>query len=208
MSTSSPSAAQPPPSTDLRHRIFGHRLWIGLAVVAFAALVVEPRAIFGVHQGMGIAASLALIGLGLGLRAWAGGCAGAHTRRAVIEAPRLITGGPFAYVRNPIYLASVILGLGMVALIGDPWLLGLYAGVFVLLYGAIVPAEEKFLREKFGAEYTRYCAHVPRVFPRLRAWKDAAPASFDPRSALGEARLALILVGIYVFLHGSAWLRG
>jgi protein-S-isoprenylcysteine O-methyltransferase Ste14 len=183
-------------------------LWIGLAVVALAALIVEPRKIFGAWQPLGVAASIALIVLGLMLRAWAGGCAGLHTRRAVIEAPRLVTGGPFAHVRNPIYLASVVLGLGMVALIGDPWLLVLYVGVFVLLYGAIVPAEEKFLREKFGADYDRYCAHVPRAFPRLRPWKDAAPAPFDPRAALGEIRLALILAGIYALLHAAAWLRG
>jgi protein-S-isoprenylcysteine O-methyltransferase Ste14 len=207
MSASSPFST-PPHSSDLRHRIFGHRLWIGLAVVGFAALVVKPRAIFGVYQPTGIAASIALIALGLGLRAWAGGCAGAHTRLATIEAPRLVTGGPFAYVRNPIYLASVVLGLGMVALIGDPWLLVFYVGVFALLYGAIVPAEEKFLREKFGEEYVRYCTHVPRVLPRLRAWKGATPAPFNPRAALGEIRLAFILVGIYGLLYGSAWLRG
>ena len=177
-------------------------------MVAGAAFVVRPRAIFGAHQALGTAGSIALIALGLGLRAWAGGCAGAHTRLATIAAPRLVTGGPFAYVRNPIYLASVILGLGMVALVGDPWLLALYAGVFVLLYTAIVPAEEKFLREKFGAAYERYCAQVPRAIPRLRAWKDAEPARFDVRAALGEARLAFILAGIYALLRAAAWLRG
>jgi protein-S-isoprenylcysteine O-methyltransferase Ste14 len=207
MSTLSPIPT-PTRSSDLRHRIFGLRLWIGLTVVAFAALTVEPRSIFGGYERAGIAAAIALIVLGLGLRAWAGGCAGTHTRRATIEAPRLVTGGPFAYVRNPIYFASVILGLGMVVLIGDPWLFAPYVGVFALLYGAIVPAEEKFLREKFGVEYARYCAHVPRALPRLSAWKDAVPAPFNPRAALGEARLALILAGIYGLFHAAAWLRG
>jgi hypothetical protein len=96
----------------------------------------------------------------------------------------------------------------MVALIGDPWLLVMYVGVFALLYGAIIPAEEKFLREKFGEEYLRYCAHVPRVLPRLRAWKGATLAPFNARAALGEIRLAFILMGIYGLLYGSAWLRG
>ena len=183
-------------------------MWVGLAVVAFAALVVRPRAIFGEYQTAGTAGSIALILLGLALRAWAGGCAGGHTRTATIEAPRLVTGGPFALVRNPIYLASVILGLGMVALIGDPWLLALYVGVFVFLYGAIVPAEESFLRGKFGAQYERYCAHVPRALPRLRPWKDAEPPGFDPRALIGEARLGLVLAGIYALLRAAAWLRG
>jgi protein-S-isoprenylcysteine O-methyltransferase Ste14 len=203
-----PISPPPPRPADLRHRIFGHRLWIGLAVVVCAALVVHPRPIFGAYQRAGTAASIALIVLGLALRAWAGGCAGLHTRRATIEAPRLVTGGPFAHVRNPIYLASVILGFGMVALVGDPWLFAFYVGVFVLLYGAIVPAEEQFLRGKFTAEYERYCAHVPRAWPRLRAWRDATPAPFDPRAALGEARLALILAAIYILLRSAAAWRG
>jgi protein-S-isoprenylcysteine O-methyltransferase Ste14 len=149
-----------------------------------------------------------LVVLGLGLRAWAGGSAGRHTRRATIEAPQLATGGPFAYVRNPIYLSSIILGLGMVGLLGDPWMFALYVLVFVFLYGAIVPAEEQFLRREFGEEYTRYCEHVPRLWPRLRRWSGARAAVFDRHVIFGEVRLGLVLVGIYAFLRACAWLRG
>jgi protein-S-isoprenylcysteine O-methyltransferase Ste14 len=176
-------------------------------VVACAALFVRPRPIFGRYQTAGVIGSLTLIVLGLALRAWAGGCAGEHTRNSTIEAPRLVTGGPFSFVRNPIYLASVILGFGMVALVGDPWLLGLYFGVFVFLYGFIVPAEEKFLRERFGEAYERYCARVPRALPRWSAWKEAQPQPFDRRALLGEARLGLVLVAIYALLRAAAWFR-
>ena len=175
--------------------------------MAGAALIVRPRPLFGEYQAAGVVVSLALIVLGLAVRTWAGGCAGEHTREATIEAPRLVTGGPFAYVRNPIYLASVVLGLGMVLLIGDPWLLLPYIGVFVFLYGAIVPAEEEFLRNKFGAAYEHYSAHVPRVWPRRRAWVEAERARFDRRALLGELRLGLVLAGIYALLQFTAWLR-
>ena len=188
-------------------RIFQHRLHVGLAAVALAAFVYRPRNFFGAHVIAGVIVSLLLVLAGLLLRAWAAGCAGGHTRLATIEAPRLSTGGPFAYVRNPIYLASVILGIGMVGLLGDPWMLALCIGVFVFLYTAIVPAEERFLRGQFGAAYERYCAHVPRLLPRLRPWPEAEPRPFDRAATVGDARLALILVAIYAGLRGAAWLR-
>ena len=179
-------------SPTFRQRVFGNRLWIGLAAVGVAALIVRPRALFGEYHAIGVTSSVALIVLGLALRTWAGGCAGDHTRDATIAAPRLVTGGPFAYVRNPIYLASVVLGLGMVLLIGDPSLFALYLAVFAFLYGAIVPAEEEFLRSKFGPAYERYCAHVPRAWPGGEPGGCRARDGLSPRAApyLGSAARA------------------
>ena len=180
---------------------------VGLLAVVLASAVYRPRNFFGAHTTAGTLLSLVLVLAGLLLRAWAAGCAGGHTRRATIEAPRLATGGPFAYVRNPIYLASVILGLGMVGLLGDPWMLGLCLAVFVFLYTAIVPAEERFLRAEFGEAYARYCAHVPRLLPSLRPWPGAEPRPFDRAATVGDARLALILIAIYAGLSGVARVR-
>lgn len=187
--------------------VFPRRLWVGLAVVAIAALFVRPHAVFGPFQILGTIASLALILLGLAGRAWAAGCAGQHTRDARIDAPRLVTGGPYAYVRNPIYLASIVLGFGMVGLVGDPVLLLLHLGVCILLYAGIIPAEEKFLRGRFGQAYLDYTEQVPRMWPRLRPWEKAEPVAFDPRTWFDQFKLALILAGIYFGLHLAAWLR-
>ena len=187
--------------------IFPRRLWVGLGVVAITALFVRPRPAFGCYQMSGTAASLGLIILGLAGRAWAASCAGRHTREARIEAPRLVTGGPYAYVRNPIYLASIVLGFGMVGLVGDPILLLIHLAVCVLLYAGIIPAEERFLKERFAEAYLEYLANVPRVWPRLRPWEKASPVSFDPRAWIDQLKLALILAGIYFGLHLSAWIR-
>lgn len=203
-----PPSSSHPPARPLAHRIFANRLWVGLAAVGIAVFVVRPHRLFSEYRNVLAPLSVGLILLGLALRAWAGGCAGLHTRTASIEAPRLVTGGPFAHVRNPIYLASVILGLGMVMLIGDPFLSFLYIAVFIFLYGFIVPAEERFLRSKFNGAYEAYCRSVPRVLPRLSAWPESEPAGFDPRALWGEARLGLILAAIYGGLHLAAWLRG
>jgi protein-S-isoprenylcysteine O-methyltransferase Ste14 len=52
-------------------------------------------------------------------------------------------------VRNPIYLGTVILGIGMVILSGDRRLLLLCALTFLALYFGMIPAEEEFLSQKF-----------------------------------------------------------
>ena len=204
METASPAES----SSKLSRFIFSHRLHVGLAVVALAGFVVKPGNVFGRHRALGVSISIGLVLLGIALRAWGGGCAGAHTRNATIEAPRLVTGGPYAFVRNPIYLASIVLGLGMVGLIGDPWMFGLYVGVFIFLYTSIVPAEEAFLRRTFPEEFAHYCENVPRMIPRLRPWRDAAPVRFARSAIFGEARLGLVLAGIYGFMRLAAWLRG
>jgi protein-S-isoprenylcysteine O-methyltransferase Ste14 len=195
------------PSFTLSRAIFAHRLWVGLVAVAIGALLARPEAVLRSRGALFTGASVALVLGGLALRAWAGGCAGSHTRRATIEAPRLVTGGPYAHVRNPIYLASMILGLGMVGLLGDPWMLALYVAVFAFLYTAIVPAEEATLRQTFREEFERYAANVPRLLPRLRPWKDATPPHFDRSAIVAEARLGLVLVAIYYFMRAVAILR-
>jgi protein-S-isoprenylcysteine O-methyltransferase Ste14 len=189
-------------------RIFHRRMHIGLAAVTVGALCIRPRPLFGAHQGMVELGCLALVAVGLAGRAWAAGCAGPHTRRATIEAPRLATGGPYAFVRNPIYLASIVLGLGMVGLLGDLWMLVPYVAVFVFLYGAIVPAEEEALRRRFPEGYARYAAAVPRLVPRLRRWPGAQAQAFEWSALLAETRLAVVLAIIYFVMRGAARWRG
>lgn len=115
----------------------------------------------------------------------------------MIEAPKLVTGGPYAHVRNPIYLGSFLLSLGMIGLIQDPVLLVPLAIVFAVLIGNIVLAEEAFLSRKFGDEYLQYRASVPRIVPSLQPWKHRGKVRATWRSARGELFIALVLVAIY-----------
>lgn len=119
-----------------------------------------------------------------------------------------ITAGPYAHVRNPIYLGSVILGFGMVLIVGDRRLVVPCALTFLALYLGLIPAEEEFLTRKFQDEYMTYCRHVPRLVPRLTPWSDAVKTSFDWRAASGEWRLSLILAAIWGVFRAVAGLRG
>jgi protein-S-isoprenylcysteine O-methyltransferase Ste14 len=136
--------------------------------------------------------------MGLALRAWASGCAGGHTRSAEIEAPQLVTDGPFAYMRNPIYVGTILLGFGMAALIGDPLAFLLAAIAFFVLYMAIVPAEEEFLGRQFGAAYAHYRAEVPRFLPRLQPWPGREKHTFQWSAMRGELVVAIWAIGIYL----------
>lgn len=178
-------------------KLFPWRFGIGLCISLLGIEILRPVAIFGSYQWLAQIVSVIVIFAGILLRAWGSGCAGDHTRSDSIEASRLATGGPFAYLRNPIYAGSVLIGIGMVVIIGDP--LGLLlAGIsFAVLYLLIVPAEEAFLRKEFGDEYLRYCQAVPRLLPRLLPWQAREERAFQWRCIRGELPIALLLPGIY-----------
>jgi protein-S-isoprenylcysteine O-methyltransferase Ste14 len=191
-------SSQTPLTIAVGRLLFANRFLFGLTIALAAACVVHPHLSWSVGE-IEKPLSLLLVILGIGLRALASGFAGRHTRTADIEGPSLITGGPYAFVRNPIYSGSMVLGLGVVGLVGSWVMLIPYGVVFALFYFCIIPAEEQFLLRTFGDQYQRYCDNVPRFFPRLRPWSKAERACFDWKSALGEWRVVLAIASILLF---------
>jgi protein-S-isoprenylcysteine O-methyltransferase Ste14 len=105
-----------------------------------------------------VAWSLALVIPGLWLRGYASGY--------VKKNEELTTTGPYAYVRNPLYLGSILIAAGFaVALLSWPMGLAL-AAMFVAIYVPVIASEERFLRATFP-EFDAYCRRVPRLIPRL-----------------------------------------
>lgn len=79
----------------------------------------------------------------------------------------LVTKGPFAWIRNPIYGADVILVLGLAFLTRSPFMLA-YDMIFALGIDCYVRrVEEPSLERRFGEEYAKYRGSVPRWFPRF-----------------------------------------
>jgi protein-S-isoprenylcysteine O-methyltransferase Ste14 len=96
--------------------------------------------------------------LGLALRTWAAG----HLEKNTT----LADGGPYAYVRNPLYIGTLATAAGLV-IASRRWELGvLFAVVFLLIYLPVVELEEQHLRTLFP-EYTDYARRVPKLFPRF-----------------------------------------
>jgi protein-S-isoprenylcysteine O-methyltransferase Ste14 len=85
----------------------------------------------------------------------------------VIQGHELITQGPYALVRNPIYLGMFGLMVATGLAYSTWW--ALVAAILVFLVGnrVRIRAEEKLLREAFGAQFDDYARRVPAFFPRL-----------------------------------------
>jgi protein-S-isoprenylcysteine O-methyltransferase Ste14 len=79
---------------------------------------------------------------------------------------KLITDGVFNYVRHPVYLASILFFIGLTLYTISILSLVLLIAVFAF-YNYIADYEEKFLEERFGAEYRRYRQRTGKWFPRL-----------------------------------------
>lgn len=102
--------------------------------------------------------------LGLWLRAWSAG----H----LAKNEQLATTGPYAYIRNPLYVGTLIVALGIVIASRNLWLAGIFAAVFFLVYLPAIELEEQHLRNLFPS-YASYARAVRRFLPR-GTWSDAA----------------------------------
>jgi protein-S-isoprenylcysteine O-methyltransferase Ste14 len=93
---------------------------------------------------------------------------GAGTPAPVAPTERLVIGGLYRYVRNPMYLAVVAVVVGQALLLGRPVLLT-YAAVAAAAMAAFAHGyEEPYLRRRFGAQYEEYRRAVPAWLPRPR----------------------------------------
>jgi len=117
-----------------------------------------------------------VVGLvGLWLRAYAAGYLQKHEILTVT--------GPYARTRNPLYLGSAILAVG-VAVATHSWMSSVFLGVyFAIFYPIVMRREEAELREHYGARFDEYARAVPLFIPRVTAAK-------FPRSNVGAFSLA------------------
>lgn len=165
-----------------------------------AALVVL---IFAQPTRLSLIIGLFLCLLGLLLRSWASGHLNKNTS--------LATSGPYRFSRNPLYLANLVLGLGLVVAANSLicWLIFLL--YFLVFYPATILKEQQKMAELFPQEYGEYERKVPLFFPRLRT-------SFPPKTqkfslALyfqnKEYRAALAILGflLLLFLKRLLWLK-
>src|SRR5262245_11916477 len=120
--------------------------WVGVVLIVIgAAILVESFARF-VIQGFG-------------------------TPAPVAPPKRLVVGGLYRHVRNPMYVGVLSAVIGQALLFGAAGLLWYATIVWIAFHLFVRVYEEPTLRETFGEEYERFCANVPRWLPRLRPWR-------------------------------------
>lgn len=171
--------------TDTRALVFKNR----------GALLALPAAVLaaaGKPSAFSIAVGLPLAFAGEAIRCWAVGYSGVTTRGDEVTAPALVTAGPYAYVRNPLYIGNFLTAAGFaVAFTGAnssatrTALIGLSLGTMLAVYATIVPHEEAYLRETFGTAFDEYVKRVPPVIPMATPAQPQA-GTYDP-SVIGAA---------------------
>ena len=136
----------PKPYADAVQRL---RVPLGFVLVAAFAWLAEPTE-------QSLLWGLPLGALGVALRAWAAGC--------LYKNRRLATAGPYAIVRNPLYLGTLIVAAGLVLATRRWELAVLFAAAFAFIYFPTIELEEQHLRHLFP-EYEAYAERVSLLLP-------------------------------------------
>jgi len=149
-----------------------------------------------------IAAGSAVAILGIAIRALASG----H-----VQKDRVLTRtGPYAYVRNPLYLGSIVIGIGFAIAARDVWVVVVLVIFFAAVYVPVIRGEESFLRNKFP-EYSYYTRRVPSLVPRS-LWFSGVTGGFsrelylrhrEYNSLLGAAAILAVLIAKILWLPGG-----
>ena len=85
-----------------------------------------------------------------------------------VYADKLVTTGIFNHCRNPLYVGNILMLLGVGILSNSLLYVAVIMPLFLVIYQAIVLAEENFLRSKFGESFDNYCSRVNRWIPSVK----------------------------------------
>ncbi len=141
-------------------------------------LLIIPFLWFATPSPASLITGAGLAAVGLFIRAWAAGF--------IRKDKQLATSGPYGHTRNPLYLGSFFLGMG-VTVAGAQWIFVLaFLAFFFGVYGATIRSEADLLEGIFGDQYRDYAANVPLLLPRLTRYR--APEQWVPAGAFSMER--------------------
>ena len=190
-------------ATRLGGWLFRHRtslpLPVALAILTLRIGETPPSALL---VGTGVAITVA----GELIRLWGVHHIGAISRTRSDRLGPLVASGPFALVRNPLYVGNIALWVGFALAARLVWLAPVLVALLGLEYHAIVRWEETLLESRLGQAYRDYAARVPRWIPMFdggargeRREKDLAASSL--RDTLFSERGTLIAIALgYIVL--------
>ncbi len=161
--------------------------------------VIYPFALFVVFCGrmddQSLRAGIGLVIAGLLLRLWSNGYA--------IKNDKLTTSGPYALVRNPLYLGTFLIAAGFVIVLNMGWVGVLFLSMLIVTYAQTIRDEQHMLAAKFGDAFRRYKAKVPAMIPALipYAGGDKWPFSLHRLLLSKEHKLVCWLSVLLILFH-------
>jgi len=210
MTTSRISDQTSPDSIKIGAWLFRHRTAIP---VPFALALLLLRVGEAPFSWTLVVTGVVLTGAGEWLRLAAVQQIGAISRTRSERLGPLVTTGPFALVRNPLYIGNALIWVGFALTSRLVWAAPIVGVLIVAEYHEIVRWEERLLESRFGNAYRDYAASVPRWIPRaahLRALLEAKPdphaiPRFPWRETLFSERGTLVAIGVgYALLWTKA----
>jgi len=188
---------------DIATKIFKYRSFTPIPFVILM-LIFEEATITSLIIGFVVAVAGELI------RLWGVSWAGSETRTTGgVGGTYLVVSGPFAHVRNPLYVGNILmyLGLGIMSMSLFPYLQIVAILFFIVQYQFIVKEEEGFLIKKFGNDYQKYLQNVPRFFPRATKYIDTSvpQPNYSLSAGLKSETRTLQAFGIVTLLIVVKW---
>jgi protein-S-isoprenylcysteine O-methyltransferase Ste14 len=179
---------------------------------SLAAILLFPKFFFSGRREGFLDGALGVLGLAMVL---AGFLARAVSRGFKAEASSdgktLISGGPYALVRNPMYAGTFLIGAGIILALLQWWVFILFACIYAAIYVPQVKKEEQVLVSRFGPEYREYCKETPRFFPGITRILTTPPRDYlrlkwewIQKELPSFIAVVAVLSVIYYYVHGRA----
>lgn len=192
----------PDTTTRIGGWLFRHRTLIPQPII-LALLLIPVDDLPPSSAGL-LAAGIALTLAGEMVRLWAVHHIGVISRTRSDRLGPLVASGPFALVRNPLYVGNIALWVGFALVARLVWMAPVVIALLGAEYHAIVRWEERLLESRLGDVYRNYAARVPRWLPNFRTSSDRLEGTYSWGETLFSERGTLVAIAAgYLLL----WLK-
>jgi len=186
----------------LGYWLFRNRSWLPIPLL-LAMILLRPQAV----NPAGVVVGALCIVAGEALRLWAVRHIGVVSRTRTMSVGPLITSGPYALTRNPLYIANFLLWTGFALASSLDWMLPLSWAVFALQHATVVRWEEQLLASRYPATYPRYARVVPRWWPRVASVRLPSASHGWGEVLFSERGTLIALVVISLLLVAKQMIR-
>ena len=179
--------------------VFRHRKFAPSATLL--VLVILKICLHGTTSLLLLIAGSFIAASGMAFRIYSAGYLRGRHIVTEVESDYLCTSGPFAYIRNPLYIGNFAVGMGVCVALNEWYAYAIFVAEYACLYSIIIPYEERFLQEQFGDAYAEYRVRTRRFLPRLKGYKGGARVGPDFNSGAASEKyyLAILIIMFIVF---------
>ena len=172
---------------DIKHRRDRYRQFIGFAFIILVSAAGAPEVVF-------FWPGTIFIIFGIATRLWASG----HINKN----KALATDGPYGYVRHPLYVGNILLGIGFSLASGLWWSAPLFIAILIVFYPPAIKYEDAKLHRLFGEDWEKWQANTRALIPRFNSGGGPAGEWSFTQSLKqnGEPIIALLLLLCLFFL--------